>query len=334
MADERVADIFREVHKRGKDEWNNEIVDAMMNAPQINPTKGPAIAMYVNPDKMEAGDRSFDETRLDYTDPVTKTEYAWLSDKDAKIRDTNGKLPGTLGEYMKHDKLFEKYPRLKDVKVEFTNGKNPISGSDSGYDKETDTITLGSRYDLPVALHETQHAIQAAEGWDKYNDVPSRLKSRMAMESMDPDKESLFFEDPAYTNQGPEMQAAVVNTIASKGLPKNYGHADLVKAITAERSGNPFPVGTKAYKLFEKDIDKGKIKLPIVPPVEYTPNSAYAKAFDIAGNDGMIDDAVLNDYPGGPEKFLQDKVKEYLDKNAYKLDGPSIKKPRTINFGF
>ncbi len=71
----------------------------------------------------------------------------------------------TLADYVKHDALFERYPRLQDARFEF---KKLGEGENASYSPRTDTITVSERFkraiyenDLPSTLiHEIQHMIQ------------------------------------------------------------------------------------------------------------------------------------------------------------------------------
>lgn len=71
-----------------------------------------------------------------------------------------------LSDILKHDELFDEYPKLKDVKVKFDT-----SLDDGAYfDKKNNTIAIGTRFknedELKSALlHEIQHAIQSIEGF-------------------------------------------------------------------------------------------------------------------------------------------------------------------------
>lgn len=76
--------------------------------------------------------------------------------------------PTTLGDYVKHDKLFEAYPQLKDTKVKFL----PLEKNTYGYYSPSDkTIALNNSLagdneaTKPHLIHEIQHAIQDIEGF-------------------------------------------------------------------------------------------------------------------------------------------------------------------------
>ncbi len=76
--------------------------------------------------------------------------------------------PKTLGDFLKHDKLFAAYPELKNIKLSFKKMKKSIKGS---YNPDTNTIILNETLlnDEELVknklIHEMQHAIQVIEGF-------------------------------------------------------------------------------------------------------------------------------------------------------------------------
>ena len=70
-----------------------------------------------------------------------------------------------LGDFLRHDKLFEAYPRLRGVELRF---EKLDAGTHGSYSASENTIRLDkSLRDAPenVLIHEIQHAIQNAEGF-------------------------------------------------------------------------------------------------------------------------------------------------------------------------
>jgi hypothetical protein len=71
-----------------------------------------------------------------------------------------------MSNVLDHSKLYEAYPEIKDLPVNYFSGKNREYGY---FDPETGTI--GINKDIPIAeqvdtvLHEIQHYIQKREGW-------------------------------------------------------------------------------------------------------------------------------------------------------------------------
>lgn len=94
-----------------------------------------------------------------------------ISDKDAKInqkaldllKDDEHEFDLTVGDLLEHDRLFEAYPELADVKIEKTS-REDIGGSYAG-----DVIKLNlknaSENLKSVLMHEIQHYIQHKEGF-------------------------------------------------------------------------------------------------------------------------------------------------------------------------
>lgn len=93
-----------------------------------------------------------------FTDYVAALDYA----KEFSIRSSDG---NTLADYISHPKLFEKYPRLKNVGLSFQNLENGTNGL---YNPEANQIVLdASLRSAPEStlVHEIQHAIQNVEGF-------------------------------------------------------------------------------------------------------------------------------------------------------------------------
>ncbi len=100
-----------------------------------------------------------------------KSEEDWerLADIDDKFLFKYGYGQPYLKNYIKHDKLFEKYPQLKDVKLEFKDLSN--EDSKANYQPDTNKIVVDKNllyeeddYELRRALvHEIQHAIQVSD---------------------------------------------------------------------------------------------------------------------------------------------------------------------------
>ena len=112
----------------------------------------------------------------------TVAETGWWQGKDGKWRyeiadnemrferDGLYRNPQTLEDYIEHDKLFEAYPWLRNVRVEVVDliGNNPQIMAT--YNEATDTISIrksakdsdATKRDL---IHEIQHAVQKFEGF-------------------------------------------------------------------------------------------------------------------------------------------------------------------------
>lgn len=94
-----------------------------------------------------------------------------IPDDLAKISDdvyngikTDKEFQGPINQGLTHDKLYEAYPELGDIKASFYASKEPAGT----YSAPTDTITIGGSstgLQRSVALHELQHAIQQTQGF-------------------------------------------------------------------------------------------------------------------------------------------------------------------------
>ena len=116
-----------------------------------------------------------------------------ISDKDIDF-DRNGfvKNPTTVGDYVKHDKLFKAYPQLRDIRVEFVNRVGNSDSAKGAYAVEKKTILIKKSVveteAKEIILHELQHAIQHAEGFKRgsskktggmlvFNEIYRRVKN-------------------------------------------------------------------------------------------------------------------------------------------------------------
>lgn len=84
-----------------------------------------------------------------------------FSDKDARLYNIKG---NTLATTLYHPELFQRYPELREMRVNHNPDTPDLAGY---YDSDTEEIGLNPNSfhnPLHVALHETQHAIQDIEG--------------------------------------------------------------------------------------------------------------------------------------------------------------------------
>lgn len=142
---------------------------------------------------------------------------------DSRMQLKTNANPRTLGELVEHKELFEAYPQLASVRVEFVNEKG-ISGS---YNHGSNLITLSSELmqrpdDLKYTLiHEIQHAIQHIEGfttgatvayWDKrlQNGYDSRtIKAQREYVQLRKEYQDVKEENPVFVA---EMEALLTQT--------------------------------------------------------------------------------------------------------------------------
>ena len=144
-------------HKGYDGEWRYEIDDSDMDF-NIN-------GHFTNPDVIRY--KELEYKFITDTDNITEAEINELQSLSKTLEGVK-KTPKTLGDYLKHDKLFEAYPELKDIKLTFDKldggtlgkyriGKNEIILDNSIRDDNAKIKT--------TLIHEIQHAIQEIEGF-------------------------------------------------------------------------------------------------------------------------------------------------------------------------
>jgi hypothetical protein len=118
--------------------------------------------------------------------PFGSRLYQEISDKDAvynppssvfkdfannlldfyRIKDMPEPTSVKLSDVLKHPKLYEAYPELKDIPVEFYSAESRHKGH---YNPQTGSIginkNISKEKQFETILHEIQHAIQNKEGW-------------------------------------------------------------------------------------------------------------------------------------------------------------------------
>lgn len=113
--------------------------------------------------------------------------YAIARRRDIPTFDIDKALKGELGgevfvvaDVLDHPELFEAYPDIKYLKVDFVK---PEAGENGSYDPRTRTITLAANRDvdsmLSTLLHEIQHAIQTEERFASGGSVDPRFISEV-----------------------------------------------------------------------------------------------------------------------------------------------------------
>lgn len=105
--------------------------------------------------------RLYEENADKYGEVFTDYVEALDRARTFNIRETDGQR---LEDFIAHDELFEAYPRLRDVKLQFDN----LEGASGGYNPRTNTIRIDeSLRSEPerTLVHEIQHAIQNVEGF-------------------------------------------------------------------------------------------------------------------------------------------------------------------------
>lgn len=141
---------------RGYDgKWRYEISDRDMEF-NIN-------GFFSNPDIKRH--RELEYKFITDTANITEEELSELQSLSAALEGVK-KRPTKLGEYLKHDKLFEAYPALKEIKVSFDKLENGTLGKYRVGKNEIvlDNSLRDNKAKLEKTLiHEIQHAIQEIE---------------------------------------------------------------------------------------------------------------------------------------------------------------------------
>lgn len=102
---------------------------------------------------------------FDGGESLTEAEENEMSRLQEKYYDEVWEDKYMLRDFVKHDELFEAYPRLKDVGLQFDELPGGVNGF---YSKRSNTIILNESLfgkEPDVVLHEIQHIIQKLEGF-------------------------------------------------------------------------------------------------------------------------------------------------------------------------
>ena len=108
----------------------------------------------------------------------TEAEQAEMEQLGEKYYDTVWEEKYMLTDFLKHDELFEAYPRLKGVALQFDDLP---AGTNGFFSKRSNTIVLSDKLfgkEADVLIHEIQHIIQNYEGFTKGSN-PQYWNNRM-----------------------------------------------------------------------------------------------------------------------------------------------------------
>ena len=136
--------------------WRYEIDDSNI---EIN-TKG----FFTNPDVIR-----YNELKEKFNDgTINEAEWDEMRSLTAKLKGVK-MTPDKLSDIVKHSKLFEAYPELKNTKIEFSN----LGDTLGEYYKKQNKIVLNENLKTNetqlknTIVHEIQHAVQDIEGFAK-----------------------------------------------------------------------------------------------------------------------------------------------------------------------
>ena len=138
-------------------QWRFEISDQDMDF-NIN-------GHFTNPDVIRH--RELEYKFLTEPENITEAEIAEMRSLSNALEGVK-KRPSTLGEYLKHDKLFEAYPELKDIKLSFDKLESGVLGKYKFNQNEivlSNSIREDTEKIKSTLIHEIQHAIQRIEGF-------------------------------------------------------------------------------------------------------------------------------------------------------------------------
>ena len=145
----------------------------------------------------------------------------------------------TLQDIIQHDALFEAYPMLKDVHVQFADLKPGVNAS---YDQKNNTIRIS--YELQgkpeeTLIHEIQHAIQEIEGFAKGANAgywAGRIQEDRAREISEAEEEVRRLFDAL-----PDEVKDRVRAYNRASLNRDYDHAQQVEdQLYADGYGDMF----------------------------------------------------------------------------------------------
>lgn len=188
------------------------------------------------------------------------TDGQWrieISDRDSSIiSKINPNTTYKLGDILKHDKLFEAYPELKNYKVKFKDMK-----SNGGYSQITSAITINNKLIKDTAslrgtlMHEVQHAIQNREGFARgaYADPkkPDNYLNSAGEQEARNVKERLNYSKEQVKNIAPTMSKQDSKRIHEVGLFSKKVEADQnIKYSLTDNQGRTL---TKEQQEYFKD---------------------------------------------------------------------------------
>lgn len=130
-----------------------------------------------------------------------------LGNLDQFVQQTAALLEGdelTLGAILDHEELFTAYPQLRDVRVNIIDDGQSAHGS---YSRAANQITLNKAAldDVPLLMHEVQHAIQDREGFASGgNTKTARMLAAKPLQEL---LEVVGFEAETYARNAEELAA-------------------------------------------------------------------------------------------------------------------------------
>ncbi len=296
---------------RGYDgKWRYEISDRDM---EID-TRG---KFHTNPD-IRRYTELVDKVYFDTDNTATEAEIQELKALQKNLEGVSVE-PKTLGQLIKHDKLFSAYPQLKDIKVHFANinergAYNPVF-------KEIviqNSLKLDKTKLTKTLIHEIQHAIQDIEGfasgssveyWRQMGIPEDKLreyyeKTAGEIEARDAALRYWRSED-ALKETRPDIDRTDVvfadttigNSIVEPFVDKNGNHYDNAVLLDTEVFNNVSPKNWwKTLKThLEKRIGKSTFIMPVADENGNIQMLEFAKPNERVGKNGGKQHPVLGE---------------------------------------
>ena len=168
-----------------------------------------------------------------------------IADNEMRFeRDGLYKNPQTLEDYIEHDKLFDAYPHLRNVRVKFERIVGGDPKTKGQYDPVNNVITLKSGRSNDntkrTLIHEIQHAVQEYEGFlngfnnsggyvEWFNRVFDKVKNTREYKTLKtPEERKAYVEEMAML-----PGEVAIDEVARSLYRNNYG--ELEAKATAER---------------------------------------------------------------------------------------------------
>ena len=186
-----------------------------------------------------------------------------------------------VGDILYHNELFEAYPQLKNIEIQFTKKGNTAKAE---WLPTENIIRVNSELPTEQAknslLHELQHAVQKEEAWNTGADAHSILKKHFdKRQDIENQIDKLNQEMKQYSGK-PELEDKYLEVMSRRNkLVKQY-------------SNDPYADALKEYKAYggeaEARLTQGREKLTKEERAKIYPYTKGDKALDIDPESALI----------------------------------------------
>ena len=185
-----------------------------------------------------------------------------ISDAEAEfsLKKLNGKLGGSLPQFLKHPKLYEAYPKFRKTHVMFTSTGNELGRYNPQYNiiylnkKESETKLK------TIVLHEIQHAIQFEEGFalgssgfnqslNEYLRNAGEIEARNTETRMDMNEQQRQNTMPEDTQDIKNTEAIVVFDDGSFAAYDPIANTNIIKTIGQDQTLYRDPKGAYSQRI-------------------------------------------------------------------------------------